>query len=475
MRIHFLGFSHTITHPDYTGCAYTMKVRRACEGFTNAGDEVYHYGNPGADVACTQHIDVVDQNLCDKLLRKIKDNHQPIYEANNDEHDFTFYLAAAGEIRKRVRPGDYIMFNYNGYLIDMVMNNLLDLQHLPVFLMEMSVGYCGSYKAPYRVYESHCMQTWTKTEWQKNWDRHQEIHGEDNNVGWAENVCHNSNAQWTDDVIDAFIDEKQFDYTEHKDKEDYFLFLGRQIPAKGIDLAVKAAEAAGVRLVVAGQGDFEGAAGYKPPGHVDFIGYAGIEKRRELMSKALGGFVCTVYSEPCGHVIFEYGLSGTPVIATDWGALPKNVLSGQTGYVIRSHPEATDAVRAIKAGKIESWRCRKWCMNFTPKRIIPVYRYYMQRIAAANKVGKSETKWNHPLFYDHEVDLSVREKIYPDDPRYDMNLNRGTVGCPPGHKGTPGKPGKEEPDNDEPDLPYTQEGVKGTSMGTGTPGVQVEN
>ena len=423
MTIHFPGFSHTITHPDYTGCAYTMKMRRACEGFTNAGDRTYHYGNPGAAVVCTEHIDVVSKKMRDEhLLKNIQNNHQPIYEPNYDHHDTTFYLSVASEIRKRIRPGDYVMINNIGHYVNKIMDDLWDLRDLPIFIMEMSIGYVGSFKAPYKVYESYVMQTSTKTEWQKNWDRHQEIHGEDNNEPWPVDVCHNSNPQWTDDVVRFFLDERQFDFKAHKDKQPYFLYLGRQIPAKGIDVAVKAAEDAGVRLVVAGQGDFEGAAGYKPPSHVDFVGYAGIEERRELMSNAMGGFVCTLYTEPCGHVVGEYGLSGTPVIGTDWGGIKENILPCQTGFIVRSNAEAVAAIKSIQRGDIESWRCRKWAMNFTTDRVIPIYRYYMQRIKAANKVGESERTFDQPYFYEHDVDLGIREMIYPDDPRYDLNL-----------------------------------------------------
>lgn len=424
MNIHFLGFSHTITNTQFSGCAFTSKVLRACEGFTNAGHQVFHYGSPGAEVICTEHINIVSEKTRDNLLNRIQneEKHQQIYHTNDDIHDKTFYVAAGAEIRKRIEPGDYVMINFNGFYPDLVSDTLWDMQDMPIFIVEMSIGYCGAYKARYKVFESYCIQTWHKAQWQRNWELHQEKHGDDSGVGWDANTCHNVNAQWTDDVIRFFLDTRQFQYTERK--EDYFLFVGRLIPAKGIELAVKATEAAGVKLKVAGQGILKDALGYDPPDHVEYIGYIRPDERKELMAKAKGGFVCTLYSEPCGHVIGEYGLSGTPVITTDWGGVRENILPGRTGYVVRSLQEARDAILAISEGNIASADCRKWAMNFTTPRVIPLYEYYMKRISAAREVGDSGTLYNQPRDYDFETDLNIRTMIYPDNPKYDMNLTR---------------------------------------------------
>jgi glycosyltransferase involved in cell wall biosynthesis len=74
--------------------------------------------------------------------------------------------------------------------------------------------------------------------------------------------------------------------------------------------------------------------------HIEHIGSIGVEQRAELMSKAKAVFVPTTYLEPFGGVSIEAMMCGTPVIASDFGAFPENVIHGLSGFRFRTIGEA---------------------------------------------------------------------------------------------------------------------------------------
>jgi glycosyltransferase involved in cell wall biosynthesis len=141
-------------------------------------------------------------------------------------------------------------------------------------------------------------------------------------------------------------------------------------------VAFQAAERAGVHLKVAGQIE----PGYRIPDHVEYIGYADIETRRELMSKAKGSLIPSQYVEPFGGVQIENLFSGTPTITTDWGSFAENNLHGITGYRCRTMGDFVDAIRAIQQGSISSESCRLWAENFSLEKVAPMYEKYFNDV-----------------------------------------------------------------------------------------------
>jgi glycosyltransferase involved in cell wall biosynthesis len=210
---------------------------------------------------------------------------------------------------------------------------------------------------------------------------------------------------WNSIVIPNYFDLDDFEFCE--EKEDYFLYLGRVYQGKGVDIAIRAAERAGVKLKVAGQGgivkEMSNIGFTEVPSHVEELGYADVATRKRLMAKAKGGLVPTIFHEPFGGVQVEFLLSGTPTLTTDWGAFVENNLHGVTGYRCRTLEDFAQGIRDID--KIDPKVCRQWAVdNFSLDRVAGMYEKAFTDFYNL----KNGSGW-----YDIYSDLSALERHYP--------------------------------------------------------------
>lgn len=416
MRFHIIGLPHTVTHPNFYGCAFTGHIQRLSKGLTDKSHEVIHYGNRGAELKCSKHVDVVSQEFTDRCIGDFNSEsyHKTMYADNHlsYEDNKTFQIGLAKEIRERIKKDDYIILNYGAYVGDIV-DLLEDLSELPLFIVESTIGYLDTWRSPYKIFESESVRSWNRSQWNQNWRLYSEKNPQAQAHDFPKYAVHECTPQFTDDTIHTFVDKELFEYKG--EKENYFAYVGRLIPSKGINLAVDVCERLGEKLVVAGHGDLEDSIGRKIPSCVEFVGYADAESRKKIMANAKGGWVCTYYSEHGGNVIHEYGISGTPVICTNWGSFTHSVLHKKTGYLIQDGAEAEYAAKNIHL--IEPWRCRKWQMNYTIEKTIPKFERYFERIKNI-WYNEGDAFERYPV-----ENLDHREMIHPDDPDYDMNLN----------------------------------------------------
>lgn len=404
MNFHLIGMPHTQSNFDYNACAYTTKILHKIEllsGFTGR-NKIYHYGNEGADVSGkdVEHIDVVPAELFYKEYGMHKTRVNNIYECDvSTSFVRTFNLSVTSEIRKRYSPGDFVICLYS-YANQPIAEQLSDLQ---LFIVEASIGYYEVF-APYRVYESYAKQEFHKGLMDANYRHWRLQNPEEDDDQRPVNAIPYTDAQVTDDVIGAFLEPAEFEYKEKK--EDYFLYLGRIVWEKGIEMAAKVAEELNTKLIVAGQGDYHKEIG-DPPKCVELVGHADIQTRRELMANAKASFLLSHYAEPFGHVVIENNLSGTPIITTDWGSFPDIVRHGETGFRVRNFDEAV--VAAKKIHKIDSKDCRNWGMNFTIDAVRPQYQAYYNRIKDHSQ-SENNFYWRSNL-----KDLDYRNRINPKD------------------------------------------------------------
>lgn len=345
MRFHALGLPHTVTSKEFNACAYTQKVVKFGKMMTNRGHEVIHYGHEDSLLGCTEHVSVLTNDDFAKSYGS-HDWRKTFFKFNTNDHAYqTFYANAIREVGFRKKKNDFILPFWGSGV-----RPICDAHQHDMIVVEPGIGYAGGHWAKWKVWESYA------------------IYHAHCGMG-AVGQCQQDNYSV---VIPNYFDIDDFTFNDKK--EDYFLYLGRVYSGKGVDIAIDATRRAGVKLVVAGQKE----AGYTFPPHVEYVGYADVPKRKELMSKAKASFLPSQYVEPFGGVQIENLLSGTPTITSDWGSFAENNLHGVTGYRCRTMGDYVDAIKNID--RIRPANCRAFGENFTLERVAPRYEKYFQDV-----------------------------------------------------------------------------------------------
>lgn len=364
-RFHLPAYVHLPCSRKYMSCAFTQKVYKLSQMLLSLGHEVFVYGAEGSDVPCTEFI----QTHTLKDIRKAWGEGDNRFEIGYDwqnkgfKHDFNikktfttilFYDSVIGAINKRKKEDDFLL------LMQGVYHRPID-NGVKLFLTcEPGIGYRGSY-TKYKAFESSYLQNFTYG------SRH---------------PLESINGNFYDRVIPNYFDPQDFKFSSKK--EDYFLFMGRLIVRKGLEIAHKTCRALNVPLKIAGQGSSSWD-GMKREliidkltmqgEHLDFVGYADVEKRKELLSRAKAVFVPTLYLESFGGINVEAQLSGTPVISTNFGCFPETIEDGRTGFLCNTLQDFVDACknvdkldyqyirdRAVRKYSMENvkWQFQKW-------------------------------------------------------------------------------------------------------------------
>jgi glycosyltransferase involved in cell wall biosynthesis len=296
--LHLLGLPHTVTRPEFSHCAYSMKVMRFSPMLRSVGYNVIHYGNEGATSGANEQVNVLSKEEMEKYLGgynpsgpkfvgDVADIAHPIYkEFNSRLHNI---------LKDRVEPTDIICLPF-GY------GHQEAVQGLDATLLETGIGYpqtCTNF----RIFES---QVWY------NW-----VIGRENKTG------HDYN--W---VIPNYYNIAE--WTVQKEKGKYLLFFGRICEPKGMQIVLEIAKhRPDLTVVLCGQGD-----------PIPYMKYDNIEYQRPvfgaerdaLLGNALAVIMPTRYVEPFGGVTVEANLTGTPVLGSSYGSFTETIDQGFTGY-----------------------------------------------------------------------------------------------------------------------------------------------
>ena len=377
MRFHILGLPHTVSSKEFNACAYTQKVVKFGKMMTERGHTVIHYGHEDSDLICTEHVPVL-RNEDWKVAYGSHNWREKFFKFDTGDHAYqTFYKNAIEEVGKRKQKNDFILPFWGAGV-----RPICDA-HSDLITVEPGIGYAGGHWARWKVFESYAIY---------------HAYCGLKNVG-------SCNQDWYEVVIPNYFDLADFEFQEKK--EDYFLYLGRVYDGKGVNIAIQATERAGVKLVIAGQKED----GYPLPPHVEYVGYADVEKRKHLMKNAKASFLPSMYVEPFGGVQIENLLSGTPTITTDWGSFAENNLHGITGYRCRTMGDFIQAIKNI--GRINPKNCRAWGENFSLEKVALMYEKYFTDVLNVY----TGNGWYEP------VNASALEALKKDYPHFNERCN----------------------------------------------------
>jgi glycosyltransferase involved in cell wall biosynthesis len=227
------------------------------------------------------------------------------------------HMTAVREIEKRIKKGD-IVAGIGGAIHQDVFNWF----GADFTCIEPGVGYEGLAQNTHACFESY---TW--------------MH---NRYG----AYQIDDGRAFDTVIPNAVDPQEW---EMGPNDGYALFVGRVVQRKGPHVAAQIANAAGLKLLIAGagvasheEGRIVATDGTVIEGDVKYVGAVSGDDRRKLFANAQVLVCPTLYIGPWEGVHAEAMMSGVPVVAPDYGVFTETLPPPQR------YRNMSEAVRAIK-------------------------------------------------------------------------------------------------------------------------------
>jgi glycosyltransferase involved in cell wall biosynthesis len=177
------------------------------------------------------------------------------------------------------------------------------------------------------------------------------------------------------------------------ENHDYFAFLGRISPEKGIERAIRIAQACGVTLKVAAKVDKADEEYFKrevepllSTGGVEFIGEINDAQKPAFLSGAKALMFAIDWPEPFGLVMIEAMACGCPVIAFRRGSVPEVMDDGITGFIVDNVEEAIAACGRLH--ELDRTKVRaQFDRRFTSHRMAADYVTVYEKLIAAKAQG----------------------------------------------------------------------------------------
>jgi glycosyltransferase involved in cell wall biosynthesis len=179
----------------------------------------------------------------------------------------------------------------------------------------------------------------------------------------------------------------------HERHDDYWAFLGRISPDKGVDKAIAIALEAGKKLKIAAKVYPEDQPYYQQViipllqeagQRVEFVGEVGGAAKQSFLGRAQGVLFPIEWPEPFGLVMIEAMACGTPVVAFRRGSVPEVMTEGVTGFVVDDVAGAVAAVARV--ADLDRRGCRAaFDARFTATTMVENYLEVYDRLIAQNR------------------------------------------------------------------------------------------
>lgn len=310
--LHLIGIFHTIHNQDYSHCAFTGKALRFAKMMQAQGYSVIEYANEGSESAAREKVVMLTK---EELHNYVGDKqggqkfHGDTAKADSPWHaEFESRLIPA--LRSRIDKRDIICHPFGEAHRDLV-------KAFPSHIhLETGIGYPNLLEGAFKIYESYAWM-------------HFHL-GRENRRG--------SDYEW---VIPNYFDVDDWEPNETPGK--YIAFLGRIVPAKGLDTVYEIAKRINVPIKVAGQGD---PTPWQHP-NIEYVGPLTGRERSDFLRNAYCTLMPTEFVEPFGGVAVESLLCGTPVISRDFGAFTETIRQGFNGYRCHVLKQWLGAINAV--------------------------------------------------------------------------------------------------------------------------------
>jgi glycosyltransferase involved in cell wall biosynthesis len=161
---------------------------------------------------------------------------------------------------------------------------------------------------------------------------------------------------------------------------DYLLFLGRMSPDKGCHHAISVAKELGLPLKIAAKKQEPAEEAYYDEyiaphvgsDGIEFLGEVNHEAKVELLQDARVTLFPIDWEEPFGLVMIESMACGTPVIATNRGAVPEVIEHRRSGIIVEDYREMAGAL--AEADALDPRECRRYVEErFSTERMVDDY------------------------------------------------------------------------------------------------------
>jgi glycosyltransferase involved in cell wall biosynthesis len=383
--IHVIANPYIPTDRQYSTDGFTQMAINFCRMFTRKGANVYFYGVKECkeNVECKKYVDVIELKDYNKAI--VETNHfaNPMYlVAGNKDLDYIkrelyhkFYDKVHTVLKLNYNANDIVL-----HVLDSYDKNMYDSSMIH---SDLCNGGCNRV-----TYENSVFITNAYYKYLVN-----------NNLFACKLKTYK--------IIMPWIYKEDFKYNSTK-KSNSFLFLARCQKFKGLYHFLKFAEhytnykfiiAGGCEsynkktmVMITGEQNTKFDLSLYP--NVKYVGKVGYGKRKKLLANATALIQPTIYYEPCGLNALEAAMSGTPVIAPNYGGYTDTIINGKTGILYNTNPnksfedwqdEWLQCIEDIK--KIKPINCRTHALEtFNEDRAYKQYCEYFNELINKYKI-----------------------------------------------------------------------------------------